>query len=76
MTTPRRRIIRRSVVASLNGNGRQASDRLPVLQARLDRERKAFDRWLSRLKRACHALEKQQRKIARLERKITIIGHS
>jgi hypothetical protein len=57
MTTPRRRIIRRSVVASLHGSGRQLSDRLPVLHARLERERKAFDRWLSRLKRACHALE-------------------
>ena len=76
MTTPRRRIIRRSLVTALNGNGRQASDRLPVMHARLERERKAFDRWLSRLKRACHAVEKQQRKIARLERKITIIGHS
>ena len=76
MTTPRRRIIRRSLVTALNGSGRQASDRLPALHARLERERKAFDRWLSRLKRACHAVEKQQRKIARLERKITILGHS
>ena len=76
MTTPRRRIIRRSLVTALNGSGRQASDRLPALHARLERERKAFDRWLSRLKRACHAVEKQQRKIARLERKITLIGHS
>ncbi len=70
MSTPRRRILRRAAVASANGNSRPDAARLPVWHARLERERKAFDRWLTRLKRACHAVEKQQRRITRLERQI------
>jgi len=76
MTTPRRRILRRHAVNSNNGHSRPDNARLPVWQARLERERKTFDRWLTRLKRACHALEKQQRRIGRLERQIASADHS
>lgn len=76
MSTPRRRILRRREVEMPNGNGRPDNARLPAWQARLERERKAFDRWFSRLKRAFHALEKQQARIDRLERQIASAGHA
>jgi len=45
--------------------------RLPKLRARLDQERAALARWMTRLKRAFHAVEKHQLRVARLERQIT-----
>ncbi|MBI3860742.1 MAG: hypothetical protein HY290_02480 [Planctomycetia bacterium] len=71
MSTPRRRILRRNASVSPNGVSRQHSERLPVWQARLEQERKTFDRWLTRLKRACNVVEKQRQTIARLERRIS-----
>lgn len=44
--------------------------RLEKLQVRLEDARRGFARWLSRLKRAFRAVEKQQGQIARLERQI------
>jgi len=38
------------------------------LQSRLEAARRGFQRWLSKLKRACRAVEKQQSQIARLEK--------
>lgn len=65
-TIPRRRILRSAPVAE------RAERTSPVTfqrhQERLDQERKAFRRWLTRLKRAMHALEKHQTRIDRLEK--------
>ena len=44
--------------------------RVEKLQLRLEVARRGFGRWLSRLKRACRAVEKQQTQIARLEKLI------
>jgi len=43
---------------------------LPKARARLTQARNALARWMTRLKRAFHAMDKQQRAIARLERQI------
>ena len=69
MSTPRRRIIRPSIDAT---SGNQHKQRLIEKQRqRLDCERAALARWTTRLKRAFTFVEKIQRTIGRLERKIT-----
>ena len=69
MTTPRRRIIRPAPVATPSSPER--SQRLQKLRGHLEQERAALRRWMTRLKRAFHAVEKSQQRIARLERQIT-----
>jgi hypothetical protein len=44
--------------------------RVQKLRVRLEQERRALGRWLTRLKRAFHAFEQHQRKVAQLERQI------
>jgi hypothetical protein len=44
--------------------------RLQSLRAKLEAERVLWSRWLSRLKRAFHAMEKSHAKITRVEREI------
>jgi hypothetical protein len=44
--------------------------RLQKRRDQLDKERVALNRWMSRLRRAFHAVEKQQARVARLERQI------
>ncbi|MFO1007273.1 MAG: hypothetical protein U0929_15035 [Planctomycetaceae bacterium] len=44
--------------------------KLAARRVRLATEKQSLDRWMSRLKRAFHAVEKQQTKVARLERAI------
>jgi hypothetical protein len=65
MTTVRRRVIR-PPASSANS----ASRRLPELRTKLEREHEALTRWMSRLKRAFHSVEKHQLRTARLERQI------
>lgn len=74
MTAPRRRLLRPVLT---NVAEPQRISRLSRQQARLSRleqERKGFDRWLTRLKRACRAVEKHQTRIARLERQLAQDG--
>jgi hypothetical protein len=66
MTTPRRRIIRPS--ASVTSPHEQ--QQLHKLRARLEQERAALTRWQRRLRRAFNTVEKQQRRIRSLERRI------
>ncbi len=68
MTAPRRRILR---PLPKPVNDPRQTQRLQAWRSKLESERKSFDRWLTRLKRAFHAVEKQQRRISRLERLIT-----
>jgi hypothetical protein len=44
--------------------------RLQKRRDQLEKERVALNRWMSRLRRAFHTVEKQQAKISRLERQI------
>lgn len=67
MSSPRRRVLRPVPPAV---HDPQQVHRLQGWRTKLERERMTFDRWLSRLKRAFHAVEKQQRRITRLERLI------
>ncbi len=67
MTTARRRVLR--PVRPDGGDGARER-KLAARSVRLAMEKQCLDRWMSRLKRAFHAVEKQQGKIARLERAI------
>jgi hypothetical protein len=50
--------------------------KLLALRSRLEAEQECLTRWMSRLKRAFHAVEKQQQKVTRLEREIARLQHS
>jgi hypothetical protein len=68
MATPRRRLIR---PASPLTNHRAQSERKAVkLRSRLEAERAVLARWMTRLRRAVHAVEKAQRTITRIERQL------
>jgi len=69
MSTPRRRIVRPAAAAPIPDVQHQR--RLQKLRSRLDGERAALGRWMARLKRAFHAVEKTQQRVARLERQVT-----
>ena len=79
MTTPRRRVLR--PVRPDVGDGLRER-KLATRRVRLATEKQSLDRWMTRLKRAFHAVEKQQAKVARLERAIeqlvadSMEGHS
>jgi hypothetical protein len=66
MSAPRRRIVR-PVPIPVNHDH---SVKLQKLRGRLEGERAALARWMSRLRRAFHAVERQQHRTARLERQI------
>ena len=67
MTQPRRRLVRTTSPPA----ARALSDRqAQKMRLRLEAERKALARWMARLRRAFHAVEKIQLHVARLERGI------
>ena len=67
MTTPRRRVLR---PLRPHAGDCVRERKLAARRVRLTTEKQSLDRWMSRLKRAFHAVEKQQAKVARLERAI------
>jgi len=67
MTTPRRRVLR--PVRPVEGDCVRER-KLAARRVRLATEKQRLDRWMTRLKRAFHAVEKQQAKVARLERAV------
>jgi len=67
MTKVRRRIQRTRVPTAAESR-RQA--RVQKKHEQLAKEQAALKRWMTRLKRAFHTVEKQQLKIARLERQL------
>jgi hypothetical protein len=69
MTAPRRRLVRFTDTTP-EPDPRQA-ERLRRLRERLASERAALARWMTRLRRAFHAVERKQLAIARVERQIT-----
>jgi hypothetical protein len=66
--TPRRRVLRTAPATSPVDFRQQA--RLAKRRERLAKERNVLDRWMGRLRRAFHAVEKQQQRVARLERQL------
>jgi hypothetical protein len=69
MSTTRRRLVRPLAVAAATLQQRQR--RALALRGRLSQDRAALARWMSRLRRACHAVEKLQQRIARTDRHLT-----
>jgi hypothetical protein len=69
MAEARRRLVR--LTPAPEARSPEPSLRLQKLRRGLEKERAAFARWLVRLKRAFHAVEKQLRRIARIERQLT-----
>jgi hypothetical protein len=69
MSTPRRRLVRPAVVGTTSTQQRQRLAQ--QLRGRLSQDRTALNRWMIRLKRAFHSMEKLQVRIARIERQIT-----
>jgi hypothetical protein len=68
MATPRRRIVRSTGTPS--GPDPREQERRRRLRERLAGERAALARWMTRLRRAFHQVEKRQQSIARIERAI------
>jgi hypothetical protein len=66
VTPPRRRVLRR-VATTQEADPRRIAT-LEKRQAKLAKERVALKRWMSRLRRAFHAVESAQRQIRRMER--------
>jgi hypothetical protein len=67
VSAPRRRLVRPATAPP----DPQRQRRLRRLRDGLERERAALARWMARLKRAFHATEKSQQRIARIERRLT-----
>jgi len=65
MSIPRRRLIRSHAPTPSDLDRQRQHDKI---RGRLERERQTLSRWMQRLRRAFHAVEKSQRRIARFER--------
>lgn len=68
MSTPRRNIVRQTPALAVVSP--QDQHRLQRVRSRLEQERVSHSRWMARLKRAFHAIEKSQARLARLERQL------
>jgi septal ring factor EnvC (AmiA/AmiB activator) len=68
MTAPRRRIV--PPAAATSSRPQAAPQRLAKLHRQLEQERAALARWMRRLKRAFHSMERLQQRIACIERQI------
>jgi hypothetical protein len=68
VTSPRRRVLRPAAI-TLEADPRRIAA-LEKRRAKLAQEREALKRWMSRLRRAFHAVEASQRRIRRLERSL------
>ena len=68
MSTVRRHVLRPQRAAHQVAPRTQQS--IVKCRAQLQREQILLDRWMSRLRRAFHALEKQQQRTARLQRRL------
>ena len=66
-TIPRRRVLRPPQSSTVDARRLR---KLTRQRAQLASEQQSLVRWMTKLKRAFHAVEKQQKSIARLEREI------
>lgn len=69
MTTPRR-VVLRPLRPAVDNDRQRRQGVIVRRRARLQKEQQALARWMTRLKRAFHAVEKQQRRVTALERAI------
>jgi exonuclease VII large subunit len=69
MTAPRRRILR-SVASPPAALDLRTQHRHQRLRTRLAQEQAGLTRWMARLKRAFHAVERHQERVGRLERQL------
>ena len=65
--TPRRRLIRPHQPPT---NDRADQERIQKLRKRLELAHTTLARWMARLKRAFHAVEKIQRRMSRIEKQL------
>jgi hypothetical protein len=70
MNSPRRRVLRPARPEPSIDHQRQQA-RTQKIRARLENERASLIRWMGRLKRAFHSVEKLQQRIARIERQLS-----
>jgi lipid II:glycine glycyltransferase (peptidoglycan interpeptide bridge formation enzyme) len=70
MSLPRRRLIRPAPLPVPHAN---RDRQVQKLRERLMHERTALARWQTRLKRAFNSVEKIQKKVARIERQISVL---
>jgi len=68
VTTARRRVLRSVPTSTTDARLQQ---RLAKVREQLGNERASLARWMSRLRRAFHAVEKHQSRLGRLERRLT-----
>ena len=67
MTTPRRRVLR---PPRTDAEESRRISKLATHRQQLDKEQQTLSRWMTKLRRAFHAVEKSQQKVTRLEREI------
>ena len=68
MTTVRRRVLRPAQLAAAVNVATQV--KIQKRRAQLEKERTSLARWMARLRRAFHSVEKTQVRIGRLEREL------
>jgi len=68
MNTPRRRVLR--PVPAIPRDESRRLRRLERQHAQLDTHRQTLARWMSKLKRAFHTIERLQAQISRLEKQL------
>ena len=68
MSLPRRRLVRPALAPEPDP---QRHHQLQKLRVRQEEERRVLARWMSKLKRSFHQVEKIQERISRIERQIT-----
>jgi hypothetical protein len=74
MTTPRRRVLRPATTITENERRNQSAVRR--YEAKLAAEQVSLRRWMKRLKRSFTAVDKLQRSIVRLQKKLGGLGGS
>jgi hypothetical protein len=73
MSVPRRRLVRPVLAPEPD---QQRHHLVQKLRVRLEQERRVLARWMSKLKRAFHQVEKLSARISRIERNITRLEDS
>lgn len=68
MSQVRRRVLRPQGEPAVDP---RLAARLEKLRLKLDRERASHNRWMAKLKRAFHSVERGQRRITRLEKQLS-----
>jgi len=72
MAEPRRRLVRPALPRA--DAHPQPDPRVQKVRSRLETERAALARWMTRLRRAAKAVEKAHRGLTRLERQLARLG--